>query len=132
MAKLSRASGSSKKRGIANLKIVVEKLQKSLSLGRRSPPSWSSYYHREDDRRDDASERENAGDVVPDDVKKGHFAVVALEGGQPKRFVIPLTYLAHPTFLRLLELAAEEYGFDHEGALAIPCEPSELERILSS
>ncbi|KAL3750981.1 auxin-induced protein 6B [Eucalyptus grandis] len=131
MAKLSRSSGS-KKRGIVNLKIVVEKLQKSLSLGRRSPPSWSTYYHREDDYCEDANERENNGDAVPDDVKEGHFAVVALEGDQPKRFVIPLSYLAHPTFLRLLEMAAEEYGFEHEGALAIPCEPSELERILSS
>ncbi|XP_030552029.1 auxin-induced protein 10A5 [Rhodamnia argentea] len=125
MAKLSRASGS-KRSGIVKLKIVVEKLQKSLSIGRRSPSPWSSYYHREDDY-----ESENGGDVVPDDVKEGHFAVVALEGDRPKRFVIPLSYLAHPTFLRLLEQAAEEYGFDREGALAIPCEPSELERILA-
>ncbi|KAI6685844.1 hypothetical protein NL676_031757 [Syzygium grande] len=130
MAKLSRASGG-KMSGIVKLRIVVEKLQKTLSLSRRWPSPWSSYYHQEDDYCEDANECENNGDVVPDDVKEGHFAVVALEGDQPKRLVIPLSCLAHPTFLRLLEQAAEEYGFDHGGALAIPCEPGELERILA-
>lgn len=106
MAKL-RSNGK-KKNGIEKLKIVVEKLQKSLLLGRKSA-------------------------CVPKDVKEGHFAVIAVDGGEelPKRFVAPLSCLTHPTFLRLLEQAAEEYGFDHEGALTIPCRPSELERILA-
>ncbi|KAH7561100.1 hypothetical protein JRO89_XS10G0173900 [Xanthoceras sorbifolium] len=109
--------------GMVKLKIVVEKLHKSLLMGRRS--SSSSYY-------DDDYEKVSDSRYVPEDVKEGHFAVIAVDGDQqPKRFVIPLSYLSHPRFLELLEQAAEEYGFDHEGALAIPCRPCELERILA-
>lgn len=67
---------------------------------------------------------------VPQDVKEGHFAVIAADGGEMKRFVGALSYLVHPRFLELLDKAAEEYGFDHEGALTIPCPPSELQKIL--
>ncbi|CAI9104992.1 OLC1v1003807C1 [Oldenlandia corymbosa var. corymbosa] len=123
-----------------NLKGVVEKLQKSLSLGKK--PSFSSssssassacheyidHHHRDDDELE--FEEVNDSTDVPDDVKEGHFAVIACDGYEFKRFVVPLSYLTHPTFLRLLEMAAEEYGFDREGALMIPCRPSELERIL--
>ncbi|KAJ0020696.1 hypothetical protein Pint_32083 [Pistacia integerrima] len=109
---MAKHSASSKKKSsIVKLKIVVERLHKSLSLVRKS----NSY----------------CDDYVPEDVKEGHFAVIAVDGEQPKRFVIPLSYLTHPGFLKLLEQAAEEYGFDHEGALTIPCRPCELERILA-
>ncbi|KAJ8768759.1 hypothetical protein K2173_023663 [Erythroxylum novogranatense] len=108
-------SSCRKKNGIIKLKIVAKKLQKSLLLGRKQ----SSYNERTDST------------YVPKDVKQGHFAVIAVDGEEPKRFVVPLSYLTHPTFLRLLEKAAEEYGFDREGALTIPCRPAELERILA-
>ncbi|KAJ8751351.1 hypothetical protein K2173_016544 [Erythroxylum novogranatense] len=113
MAKL--ASCSKKKNGIIKPKIVAKLIQRSLLLGKKS-----SCYTDECDST-----------CVPEDVKEGHFAVIAVEGKEPKRFVVPLSYLTHPTFLRLLEQAAEEYGFDREGALTIPCRPSELERILA-
>lgn len=109
--KLRTSSKTIKKSGIVKLKIVVEKIHKSLLMGRKSN-SYCDHY-------------------VPQDVKEGHFAVIAVDGHQQKRFVISLSYLTHPMFLRLLEQAAEEYGFDHEGALTIPCRPSELERILA-
>ncbi|PWA55919.1 small auxin-up RNA [Artemisia annua] len=50
---------------------------------------------------------------------------------EEKRFVVPLVYLGHPSFQRLLERAAEEYRFNHEGALTVPCRPSELECMLT-
>ncbi|KAF7805629.1 Ribosomal protein [Senna tora] len=85
-----------KKGGMVKLKmkIVVEKL---LLLGGRKSSS------------------NNYDDEVPEDVKEGHFAVIAEDGGMsPKRFVVPLRCLTHPTFLKLLEEAAEEYGFEQE------------------
>ncbi|KAM1803856.1 hypothetical protein ACFX12_029787 [Malus domestica] len=114
MAKSRTTSICKKNKSIVKLKIVVEKLQRSLSLGRSKPSNYS-----------DANSTN-----VPEDVKEGHFAVIAVDGDEPKRFVMSLSYLTHPTFLKLLEQAAEEYGFDHEGALTIPCQPSELEKIL--
>ncbi|XP_034689262.1 auxin-responsive protein SAUR50-like [Vitis riparia] len=118
MAKF-RSNSAKKKNGIVRLKIVVEKLQKSLSLGKKSASDY-----------DDLEEAIDSA-YVPPDVKEGHFAVIAVDGQEPKRFVVPLNFLTHPPFLRLLEQAAEEYGFDHEGALTIPCRPSELERLLA-
>ena len=115
---MTRTNGK-KKNGIVKLKIVAEKLQKSLSLGKKLAS------------RADEFEEVNDSTNVPDDVKEGHFAVIAVDDDELKRFVVPLSYLTHPTFLRLLEQAAEEYGFDVEGALTIPCRPSELERILA-
>ena len=69
---------------------------------------------------------------VPEDVKEGHFVVLAVNDKEPKRFVVSLSCLSHPVFLRLLELAEEEFGFNQEGALAIPCRASELERVIES
>ncbi|KAK4286421.1 hypothetical protein QN277_002979 [Acacia crassicarpa] len=120
MAKLTSSRGK-KKGGIVKLKVVVEKIQKKLLPGMK----WSSY--REVCEEEEGSE----SSYVPEDVKEGHFAVIAEEEGEePRRFVVPLSCLTQPTFLRLLEEAAEEYGFDQEGALTIPCSPRELERIL--
>ncbi|CAF2146964.1 unnamed protein product [Brassica napus] len=70
-------------------------------------------------------------------VPKGHVAVYVGETYQMKRFVIPtdptphtlppplvipISYLNHPLFQSLLNLAEEEFGFDHPmGGLTIPC-----------
>ncbi|WCJ40977.1 SAUR-like auxin-responsive protein family [Euphorbia peplus] len=131
MAKLNKKE----KNGVIQLMIVAKKLQKKLLMGKKSSSASSSssaspssskgydYGYDYDECEEEVS--------VPKDVKEGHFAVIAVESEQPKRFVVPLSYLSNPTFLKLLELAAEEYGFDHQGALPIPCRPYELERILA-
>ncbi|CAM8984585.1 hypothetical protein QQ045_008178 [Rhodiola kirilowii] len=55
------------------------------------------------------------------EVPKGHVAVYVGEI-QMKRFVVPVTYLNHPSFAALLKRAEEEFGYNHPmGALTIPC-----------
>ncbi|XP_009417641.1 auxin-responsive protein SAUR32 [Musa acuminata AAA Group] len=57
-------------------------------------------------------------------VKKGSVTVrVGLEGeeGGFRKFVIPISYLHHPLFQRLLESAQEVYGFYSSGPLKLPC-----------
>ncbi|KAJ0984480.1 hypothetical protein J5N97_002836 [Dioscorea zingiberensis] len=57
-------------------------------------------------------------------VKKGWLAVrVGLEEdeGGFKRFVIPISYLYHPLFKRLLDAAHETYGYHTTGPLKLPC-----------
>ncbi|CAJ1921259.1 unnamed protein product [Sphenostylis stenocarpa] len=68
--------------------------------------------------------------VVPGDVSKGYFAVIAIKDGEIKRFVVELDYLTNPAFLGLLDQAGEEYGFNQQGTLAVPCRPQELQKIL--
>lgn len=64
-------------------------------------------------------------------VNQGYFVVVATEGRKPERFVIELGHLKNPEFLKLLKQAEEEFGFSQEGALAIPCQPGDLQRIIA-
>ncbi|KAE8668307.1 Auxin-responsive protein SAUR20 [Hibiscus syriacus] len=54
-------------------------------------------------------------------VAKGHIAVYVGETSK-RRFMIPIAYLNHPLFKGLLNMAEEEFGFDHPmGGLTIPC-----------
>ncbi|XAR74057.1 hypothetical protein NMG60_11008223 [Bertholletia excelsa] len=64
-------------------------------------------------------------DVV---VPKGFLAVCV--GKELKRFVIPTDYLGHQAFGVLLREAEEEFGFQQEGVLKIPCEVPLFEKIL--
>ncbi|KAL0422856.1 UNVERIFIED_CONTAM: Indole-3-acetic acid-induced protein ARG7 [Sesamum latifolium] len=70
-------------------------------------------------RRSLSSERRSTSSGV--DVPKGHLAVYVGER-ERKRFVIPVSYLNHPSFQDLLFQAEEEFGFDHPtGGITIPC-----------
>ncbi|XP_050231140.2 auxin-responsive protein SAUR21-like [Mercurialis annua] len=56
-------------------------------------------------------------------VPKGHVAVYVGEKLEKKRFVVPISYLNHPSFQDLLRRAEQEFGFNHPmGGLTIPCD----------
>ncbi|XP_071722720.1 protein SMALL AUXIN UP-REGULATED RNA 16-like [Rutidosis leptorrhynchoides] len=57
---------------------------------------------------------------LPDDVPKGHFAIYI--GDNRRRFIVPISWLGHPEFQYLLHRAEEEFGFNHDMGLTIPCE----------
>ncbi|TKY52953.1 Auxin-responsive protein SAUR32 [Spatholobus suberectus] len=100
------------------LRSLVGRIEKGLSLFvHRRPPL--SYYN-------------EATSVVSDDVREGYFAVLATKGGESKRFIVGLHYLNDPAFLGLLDQAQQEFGFRQKGALAIPCQPQELQKILDA
>ncbi|KAI9160952.1 hypothetical protein LWI28_013056 [Acer negundo] len=63
-----------------------------------------------------------------EDVPKGFLAVYV--GPELRRFVIPMSYLSMPEFRVLMDSVAEEYGFEHEGGLQIPCEEQDFVDIL--
>ena len=65
----------------------------------------------------------------PHDVPKGYLAVYV--GPELRRFIIPTSYLSHSLFKVLLEKTAEEFGFDHTGALTIPCEIETFKFLLN-
>ena len=55
-------------------------------------------------------------------VPRGHLAVYVGDIDTRKRFVVPISYLNHPSFQDLLRQTEEEFGFDHPmGGLTIPC-----------
>ncbi|GLT86127.1 hypothetical protein SLE2022_042890 [Rubroshorea leprosula] len=59
-------------------------------------------------------------DGLPLDVPKGHFPVYV--GENRTRHIVPISFLSHPEFQCLLRQAEEEFGFDHDMGLTIPCE----------
>ncbi|XP_055814732.1 auxin-responsive protein SAUR50-like [Solanum dulcamara] len=57
---------------------------------------------------------------LPFDVPKGHFPVYV--GENRTRYIVPISCLTHPGFQCLLRCSEEEFGFDHDMGLTIPCE----------
>lgn len=111
-----------RKTGLIALKHMIKKLQNHLQLSRKV--DLLIKFVREEE---DAAKEER----VPEDVKEGQFAVVAkTDEEKPIRFVVGLSVLEHPAFLKLLKMAEDEFGFQHNGALELPCQPEELRRIL--
>ncbi|KNA15363.1 hypothetical protein SOVF_098920 [Spinacia oleracea] len=65
------------------------------------------------------------------EVPKGHVAVYVGERVMT-RYVVPLTYLSHPSFQDLLRHAEEEFGYNHPmGGLTIPCNEEAFINITS-
>ncbi|CAH2042336.1 unnamed protein product [Thlaspi arvense] len=109
------------KGGLLILKLLRKMLARILILSGR--PGFSAT----DNVYDDSS---SVAEDLPDDVKEGHFVVHTMDHGELRRFVVELGYLSDPGFLKLLDQAAEEFGFRREGVLVLPCHPNELQRIL--
>ncbi|CAN1139503.1 Auxin-responsive protein SAUR71 [Linum perenne] len=64
------------------------------------------------------------------DAHKGRVSVSV--GKEGKRYAVPTEYLGHQAFRVLLREAEEEFGFQQEGVLRIPCEVAAFERILKA
>lgn len=66
---------------------------------------------------------------LPVDVPKGHFVVYV--GENRSRYIVPISFLSHPEFQKLLHQAAEEFGFDHDMGLTIPCDEDVFQTLTS-
>ncbi|AES89290.1 putative small auxin-up RNA [Medicago truncatula] len=65
----------------------------------------------------------------PMDVPKGHFPVYV--GENRSRYIVPISFLTHPEFQSLLRQAEEEFGFDHDMGLTIPCQEVVFQSLTS-
>ncbi|KAF3956989.1 hypothetical protein CMV_017951 [Castanea mollissima] len=124
---------SNKIREIVRLQQILKKWKKLANASKNSSNTTSSSTNTSTGSRSinfikrtlsfsDVSGASN--EVVP----KGFLAVCV--GKELKRFVIPTEYLGHQAFGILLREAEEEFGFQQEGVLKIPCEVSVFEKIL--
>ncbi|CAH8262719.1 unnamed protein product [Arabidopsis lyrata] len=59
-------------------------------------------------------------DDLPLDVPKGHFPVYV--GHNRSTYIVPISFLTNLDFQCLLRRAEEEFGFDHDMGLTIPCD----------
>ncbi|XP_059070513.1 indole-3-acetic acid-induced protein ARG7-like [Cryptomeria japonica] len=67
--------------------------------------------------------------LVPKTVPPGYVAVYA--GSNHKRFVIRISHLNHSLFRALLEKAKDEYGFDTNRPLTLPCDGDTLHYLIT-
>ncbi|XP_073128564.1 auxin-responsive protein SAUR71-like [Henckelia pumila] len=63
-------------------------------------------------------------------VPEGHFPVYV--GDEMERFVVSADLLNHPIFVKLLDNSAQEYGYEQQGVLRIPCHVFLFERVLEA
>ncbi|GAA0184132.1 hypothetical protein Leryth_025058 [Lithospermum erythrorhizon] len=67
---------------------------------------------------------------LPMDVPKGHFVVYV--GQNRTRYIVPISILNRCEFQNLLQLAEEEFGFDHDMGIIVPCEEEFFESLVAS
>jgi SAUR family protein len=63
-------------------------------------------------------------------VPPGHVPVLVGTGKNVERFVVHRKLLNHPYFAVLLELAAQEFGYEHHGILRIPCDTAHFQYVV--
>lgn len=79
-------------------------------------------------RRRTASFRFGKRDMAT--VPEGHLPVYV--GEEMERFVVSAKLLNHPIFVELLNRSAQEYGYQQQGVLRIPCHVYLFERVLEA
>ncbi|XP_006648844.1 auxin-responsive protein SAUR32-like [Oryza brachyantha] len=65
---------------------------------------------------------------------KGCAAFLVGEEGEvlQQHFAVPVALLGHPAILELLAEAREEYGYTHDGAVAVPCSAERFRRAVDA
>ncbi|XP_050224968.1 auxin-responsive protein SAUR71-like [Mercurialis annua] len=109
---------SNKIADIVRIQQIFKKWKKAATTSRSNIKRNRSFT----DHIDCTSSRDH--NVVP----KGFIAVCV--GQEVKRYEIPAEYLGHEAFGMLLQQAEEEFGFEQEGVLRIPCSVSVFDNIL--
>lgn len=107
-------------RQIVQLKQIMKRWH-ALALNRKVSASSPAFY-------DSDEEWCRTPVSAPPDVPEGYLAVYV--GRERRRFIIPTDYLSRPVFRTLLDRAEEEFGFDHQGGLTIPCEVNVFKQVL--
>ncbi|KAL2892540.1 Auxin-responsive protein SAUR40 [Bienertia sinuspersici] len=51
---------------------------------------------------------------------------------EEERFMVPLGLMKHPSIVDLLQLSANEFGYNHQGVLHIPCESHHFRGVIGS
>lgn len=64
-------------------------------------------------------------------VPKGYVPVlVGYSGKERERVLVHRKHFGHPDFAVLLEMAANEFGYEHRGILQIPCDVAFFKRAV--
>ncbi|KAI9116408.1 hypothetical protein K1719_012575 [Acacia pycnantha] len=74
--------------------------------------------------------RQRARTAAASAASEGHVPIYV--GDEMQRFEVNAELLNHPIFVKLLNKSAQEYGYEQQGVLRIPCHVFVFERILEA
>ncbi|GAB2285585.1 hypothetical protein Dimus_020031 [Dionaea muscipula] len=67
------------------------------------------------------------------EVRKGYVPVMVGDyEGVREKFMVRTQYMTQPSIVALLELSADEFGYQHQGMLQISCDPDTFREIINS
>ncbi|KAL1566073.1 auxin-induced protein 6B-like [Salvia divinorum] len=58
-------------------------------------------------------------------------SVAVYVGLEHSRFVVPTRFLNYPAFVALLDQAEEEFGYQADGAISLPCETGFFRHVIN-
>ncbi|GER28322.1 SAUR-like auxin-responsive protein family [Striga asiatica] len=77
----------------------------------------------------DNSRHKSKNGKISAHIPRGFVAVYV--GPDSRRFLIPTKILSVPKFKELMDKSAEEYGYEQQGGLSIPCDEDEFRKLLA-
>ncbi|ESQ38641.1 hypothetical protein EUTSA_v10029288mg [Eutrema salsugineum] len=88
---------------------------------------FDMHFHKEEEE-DDTGEIKISSSKTP----RGHFVVYVGTTMKLERFVVPTRFLKSPYFQKLLEKAAEEFGYAeaHRNKIVLPCDVSSFRSLV--
>ncbi|XP_021756111.1 auxin-responsive protein SAUR40-like [Chenopodium quinoa] len=67
------------------------------------------------------------------EIRRGYVPVmVGFSEEQQERFMVPCGWMNHPCIVELLQLSANEFGYQQQGVIHIPYEPSHFRVIMEN
>ncbi|AEE82762.1 putative small auxin-up RNA [Arabidopsis thaliana] len=84
------------------------------------------HFHEREEEEDTGESRSSSR------TPRGHFVVYVGTKKKLERFVIPTTFLKSPSFQKLLDNAAEEFGYAeaHRDKIVLPCDVSTFRSLV--
>ncbi|KAK1412773.1 hypothetical protein QVD17_34274 [Tagetes erecta] len=102
----------------------IKKLAKQVTR-RRIHHNREVYVKKENLLRYDDEDRVS---ITTTTTPRGFLAVYV--GDERKRFVVPTSCLSHPLFKILLAKASEEFGYEQQNGLAVPCSVAAFQEVV--
>ncbi|GAB2233959.1 hypothetical protein Droror1_Dr00003189 [Drosera rotundifolia] len=64
--------------------------------------------------------------------RRGYVPVMVGNDEVTEKFMVRTEHITHPSILAFLELSADEFGYEQQGVLRIPCEPDCFREIINN
>ncbi|PVH39323.1 hypothetical protein PAHAL_5G478500 [Panicum hallii] len=78
------------------------------------------------------SQKRKEGMARKDRVPRGYVPILIGQGKEREKILVHMEHLKQPYFLELLDLAVQEFGYEQQGILHIPCTAQAFRSIIGA